>query len=499
MNLLIRADANAQIGTGHVMRCLALAQAWHDAGGHVVFVMATESPALEARLRSEGMEVIYLSAQPGSTDDAIQTADLARQMGANRVVVDGYYFGASYQRVIKDSGLYLLFIDDNGHAEYYYADVVLNQNIHAHEGLYGNREPYTQLLLGTCYVLLRREFLKWRGWKRAIPEVARKVLVTMGGGDPDNVTLKVIQVLRQVEVNGLEAVVVVGGNNPHYEELQSGVRDSRFPIRLESNVTNMSELMAWADVAIAAGGSTSWELAYMGLPHLILVLADNQRLIAEYLATMGVAVNLGWHENLSSAKIVQAVTHLLITARRRVEMAQRSQQLVDGGGVSRVLMHMTDKELRLRQVREDDRQLLWEWANSSDVRAASFSSEPIPWEDHVQWFQSKLNDPNCFFYIVTDSEGVPIGQVRYDIDGDQAVISISIDQKFRSKGYGSTAIWLASRKLFEVSDVDVIHAYVKHGNEASARAFVKARFTDMGTATVRGHQAIHLALRREQL
>lgn len=180
-------------------------------------------------------------------------------------------------------------------------------------------------------------------------------------------------------------------------------------------------------------------------------------------------------------------------------MAQRSQQLVDGGGVSRVLMHMTDKELRLRQVREDDRQLLWEWANSSDVRAASFSSEPIPWEDHVQWFQSKLNDPNCFFYIVTDSEGVPIGQVRYDIDGDQAVISISIDQKFRSKGYGSTAIWLASRKLFEVSDVDVIHAYVKHGNEASARAFVKARFTDMGTATVRGHQAIHLALRREQL
>jgi len=275
--LLVRVDASAQIGTGHLMRCLALAQAWRDVGGRVVFLMAMESPPLEARLRSEGMEVVHLPVQPGSMDDAIQTADFARQLGADWVVVDGYHFGAEYQRIIKDSGLRLLFIDDIGHAEHYSADLVLNQNIHAHEGLYQNREPYTRLLLGTRYVLLRREFLKWRGWKREIPEVARKVLVTMGGSDPDNVTLKVIQALHQVDMDGLEAIVVVGGSNPNYEELQSAVQDSRFPIRLESNVTNMPERMAWADVAVSAGGSTSWELAFMGVPILNLILAENQQ------------------------------------------------------------------------------------------------------------------------------------------------------------------------------------------------------------------------------
>jgi UDP-2,4-diacetamido-2,4,6-trideoxy-beta-L-altropyranose hydrolase len=494
--LVIRADASTQIGSGHIMRCLALAQAWQDVGGHAVFTVGMTIAALEERLRSEGMEVIRLLVQPGSADDAIQTADSARQMGANWVVVDGYHFGVDYQQTIRDSGLRLLFVDDNGHAEHYYADVVLNQNIHAHEGLYANREPYTRLLLGIRYVLLRREFLKWWGWKREIPEVARKVLVTLGGGDPDNVTFKVLQALQQVAVDGLEAVVVVGGSNPYHEELQSAIRHSPFAIRLERNVTNMPELMAWADVAVSAGGSTCWELAFMGLPNLVLILADNQRPVAERLDTAGVAVNLGWRENLSSAEIAQVLTQLLATARVRMEMSWHGQQLVDGQGVNKVLRYIRGETISLRQVREDDCRLLWEWANDPDVREASFSSESISWEQHVKWFKSKLSDPRCIFYIAMNSDGVPIGQVRYDREGNKAVVSISIDREFRGKGYGSRLIWLASQKLFVILDIDTIHAYVKQGNEASVGAFVKAGYEDIGATTIRGYQAIHLILQK---
>ena len=268
--LVIRADADSRLGTGHVMRCLALAQAWQDAGGRALFLMAPAPPALKTRLLSEGMEVLALEHGSGSPEDARETAQLARSRGADWVVVDGYHFGADYQRLIKDSGLRLLCIDDYGHAAHYSADLVLNQNINATEELYPSREANTRLLLGTRYVLLRREFWPWRGWRREIPAVARKVLVTLGGGDPDNVTLKVIQALAQVEIEGLEAVVVVGAANPHLQELQAVVKDLPFPIRLESNVTNMPELMAWADVAITAGGSTCWESAFMGLPALRL-------------------------------------------------------------------------------------------------------------------------------------------------------------------------------------------------------------------------------------
>ncbi|MHC5737311.1 UDP-2,4-diacetamido-2,4,6-trideoxy-beta-L-altropyranose hydrolase [Nostoc sp.] len=334
MKLFIRADASTQIGTGHVMRCLALAQAWQDAGGQAIFVMATEAANLKTRLKSEGMEVIHLPIQLGSTEDAEETAKLARQFNASWVVVDGYYFGAKYQEIIKEFELKLLFIDDYGHAKKYHADIILNQNIHADEGLYINRQPYTQLLLGTSYSLLRREFWHWRGWQRSLPPIAKKLLVTLGGADPDNVTLNVIQGLQEVE--GLEAVVVVGGSNPHYEQLRSASQKLQFPIRLERNVTNMSDLMAWADVAIAAAGSTSWELAFMGLPSIVLILADNQQDTAEKLGKINVAVNLGWHQDISEVEIAQGIKKLLLAKQVRMEITQKGQKLVDGYGTARI-------------------------------------------------------------------------------------------------------------------------------------------------------------------
>jgi len=497
--LIIRADGSAQIGTGHVMRCLALAQAWQDTGGHVIFLMAMESPPLEARLRSEGMEVVHLPVQPGSTDDAIQTAALARQVGAGWVVVDGYHFDAGYQRAIKDQGLLLLFVDDIGHAEHYYADLVLNQNIHAHEGLYQSREPYTRLLLGTRYVLLRREFLKWRGWKREIPEVARRVLVTMGGSDPDNVTFKVIRALQQVDVDGLEAIVVVGGSNPHYEELQSAVQNSSFPIQLESNVTDMPELMAWADAAVSSGGSTSWELAFLGLPSVVIVLAQSQQPVAERLHEAKIALSLGWHVNLSCDDIGKAITRLLKEKEIRTGMARRGRELVDGDGVTRVLMHLRGERLRLRLVREEDCKKIWEWANDPDVRAVSFLSEPVPWEEHLKWFRSKLNNNDCLFLVCLESEDLPIGQVRFDImrEEKEAVISVSVDRNYRGKGYGSAMIRLASQMLFGLSGVNTIHAYIKQNNEPSIRAFMKAGYRKSGVTMIKGHQAVHLILERQ--
>ncbi|CAD5926420.1 Spore coat polysaccharide biosynthesis protein SpsG [Planktothrix agardhii] len=342
MQVVFRVDASTQIGTGHVMRCLALAQAWQDTQGQPIFIMANPIPALEERLKSEGMKVVHLAAEPGSLADAQETAALAHQFNASWVLLDGYQFGSEYQQTIKNSGLNLLFIDDYGHAEHYYADVVLNQNISAEEEWYQHREPYTQLLLGTRYTLLRREFWQWQGWQRTVPPVAKKVLVTLGGADPDNVTLKVIQSLQIVEVEELEAVVVVGGSNPHYENLKMAVQDSRYPIQVQQNVTNMPELMAWADMAISAGGSTCWELAFMGLPSILLILADNQRAIAQKLATLNLAVNLGWHQDVTIEEIGLALRESIGDRPKRETMSKRERELVDGNGARRVVSEMVN-------------------------------------------------------------------------------------------------------------------------------------------------------------
>ena len=342
MNILIRADASSYIGTGHVMRCLALAQGLQAQGGRAIFVLSNKSPALEARLLSEQMLILHLSVEVGSDEDAHQTVDFAYQFAAKWVVVDGYHFGAEYQKTIKNFGNSLLFFDDYGHANCYYADLVLNQNISADQDLYINRELYTKLLLGTDYTLLRKEFCQWLQWHRTINLVASKILLTLGGSDPDNVTLKVIQSLLLVS-NDLEVIVVVGGSNPHYKKLESVIESntqSYLAISLQQNVNNMPELMAWADIAIAAGGSTNWELAFMGLPSIVITIADNQQAIAAELDRQGVIINLGWHQDVTIEQIGLVLRELIGDRHKRENMSQKGRKLVDGNGASRVASQM---------------------------------------------------------------------------------------------------------------------------------------------------------------
>lgn len=335
--LIIRADASSRMGIGHVMRCLALGQAWQDRGGEVVFIMAQSPPALESRLKLEGMEVIGLSALPGSVADARQTTAWARERQARWLVVDGYQFEADYQRQIKESQISLLVIDDYGHAGQYWADLVLNQNVYAHEGLYPRREAYCRLLLGMPYVLLRREFRQWQGWRRDIPEVARKILITLGGGDSDNVSGKVVSAFGHLDRDELEAVVLAGGANQHLEELKGQVAGMSGAIRLATDVNNMPELMAWADVAVTAGGSTCWEAAFMGLPCLVIVLADNQVPTAAGLAERGAARTLGRHQELATEQLVRELSELLGSKGKREELCWQGQALVNGHGTDRIM------------------------------------------------------------------------------------------------------------------------------------------------------------------
>lgn len=333
--LVIRADGNARIGTGHVMRCLALAQTWQEAGGQVIFALAPGAPALAERLKTEGMTISPISAPPGSIGDVEQTHNLARRADARWLVVDGYHFSSSYQRLVKQFGMQLLVIDDNGQVDRCYADIVLNQNLHAHEDLYREKESYTRLLLGPDYVLLRREFLRWRNWRRTVPKMARNVLVTLGGSDPGNVTLEVIRGLRQLQRLELKTKIVIGSANGHAETLVRELEDCSGRMELVTGVDDMPGLMAWADLAISGGGSTCWELAFMGLPNCIIVIAENQFEVAGALDQRGTSVSLGCSSD--SSKLGETVERLLQDPERRRQMSCRGRRMVSGNG-SRLVM-----------------------------------------------------------------------------------------------------------------------------------------------------------------
>jgi UDP-2,4-diacetamido-2,4,6-trideoxy-beta-L-altropyranose hydrolase len=317
------------------MRCIALAQAWRRSGGSAVFASAEITNALEERLECEGFKSVRLGGRAGTNEDVARTAELAKRQNASWVVADGYAFRLSYQRRIKARGLRLLLLDDYGHAEGYVADVVLNQNAAVTAALYANRAPYTRLLLGTRYALLREDFLCWRNWKREIPEVAHKVLVTLGGSDSDNVTGNVIRELSALD--NLDVVIIIGGSNPHFEALYAEGGKSKVKLKFVVDATNMPKLMSWADVAIAAGGSTSWELAFMGLPSLVLTIADNQMGISAALENEGVSIALGRSTEGALESLRRQLRTVLCGFERRSWMSRRGRCLVDGWGSARVV------------------------------------------------------------------------------------------------------------------------------------------------------------------
>ena len=288
--------------------------------------------------------------------------------------------------------MHLLFIDDYGHAEFYCADLVLNQNIYAQEELYKERDLRTELLLGSLFVLLRREFWSWRGWQRKNPEIARKILVTLGGSDPDNVTLKILELAaktnRSWSRSGSSGRRRQCSLCPHWRRHR---KSPKSPIRLVRNAANMPELMAWADMAIISGGTTSYETAFMGLPSLIVIIAENQVQVAEKLAENGVAVNLGWHHDLSCACIQKMVEDLTVNCNARDAMSRIGRQLVDGQGTTRVIKAMLERIITVREAVESDCEQIFEWANDDDTRAASFSSGLIDWDTHRNWFSGKTS------------------------------------------------------------------------------------------------------------
>lgn len=322
------------------MRMIALAQAWQDTGGKAVFLCSELMPPLASRISAEGFVLERIDALPGSNQDLAKTCSAISHSSFNGSILalDGYHFGENFQLGIKKTGIRLLAMDDYGHAAFYHADWVLNQNISAQEELYTNRSPHSEILLGSRFALLRREFLKYSNTLRNIPKIGSKVLVTLGGTDPSNVTERVIKALAGLP---LELKVVVGGSNPHFSELQNAVKIAaprKASIELIVNPRDVPNLMKWADLAVAAGGSTAWELSFMGVPTLYFILATNQNAIAINLEQKGLGICLfDLAKKSEFSDLTRMVSNLSIDLKLRKKLSANCRTAVDGGGSRRVV------------------------------------------------------------------------------------------------------------------------------------------------------------------
>ena len=486
MKLLIRADAGVDVGTGHVMRALALAQAWRRRGGEVRLLAAGLTRHLQTWLTDHGVRVEFVRAEPGSDEDADATKASAERWGADWVVLDGYRFGAPYQERLGSDAFARLVVDDYGHAERYAAEIVLNQNLYADPADYDGRAGDARLLMGPSFALLREEFWPWRSWKRPPPETPSRVLLTMGGTDPRDATGQVLEVLRSRPQ--LEIVAVVGGANPRtYAE-----RAARPRVRVKRNVRTMPRHMCWAHLGFAAGGTTALELLFMQLPGAYAVLADNQVRVVDSLERLGLGLSLGSADPLDVAAAERALERLLGDAEFYRTALKTSAAAVDGWGVERVIDAMLGRSWELRPATAEDAEVLWRWANDPVTRAASLSPGAIPWSDHLQWLAAKLEDPNAYLWLAVGERDQPLGQVRFDRSGSEAVVSVGLDPNRRGAGLGSRLIQRSTERLMRTEGVALVRAYIKPDNLASRRAFARAGYKEVGEAVVKGQTVVEM-------
>ena len=336
----IRVDSSERIGSGHLMRCLTLAERLRKDGADVHFISRDLAGSLHRLVEEHGFPLHLLpqhEADPNLTGyaawltvpqvvDAEETRTILRQIQpVERLVVDSYALDAAWEQSLRPFVREIFVIDDLANRPHE-CDILLDQNFyremqHRYDGLV---PPNCKRLLGPSHALLREEFYEARKKLRPRDGSLRRILVFYGGSDPTYETEKVIHALLQMRLTSVDVDVVVGGSNSRRTQIEELCAAHGF-LHYHCQVSNMAELMAHADLCLGAGGTTTWERCFLGLPSIVTAVAENQIQICEDCAAAGYIYYLGRWDEVTVGDIAAAVQRCIIPQTLR-EM-QRSCRL----------------------------------------------------------------------------------------------------------------------------------------------------------------------------
>lgn len=354
MRVVFRADASLDIGTGHVMRCLTLADALSVKGVECCFISRNLHGNLIEQTRQRGYNAYVLPAPEGEQMvsqepfhaawlgvgwevDAAESLPYLRELNPTWLVLDHYALDSRWEAATREYWQHLFVIDDLADRSHI-ADVLLDQNLGRKASDYESFLPtHAQCLVGPQYALLRPEFSELRPYslERRQSGELRHLLISLGGVDKDNATGAVLRTLRSCPLpDDCTITVIMGSHAPYLDDVSTLAATMPWPTNVAINVNDMAKRMAEADLAIGAAGSTSWERCCLGLPSLMLILADNQKGVAEALHREGVAYNLGRPEELCAS---HEYWGRLGQSGWLTRQSAKAAALVDGRGVSRLI------------------------------------------------------------------------------------------------------------------------------------------------------------------
>jgi UDP-2,4-diacetamido-2,4,6-trideoxy-beta-L-altropyranose hydrolase len=495
-SVVFRADASRVMGTGHVMRCLTLADALAVAGARCRFVTRANPGHLGDLIRRRGHDVVLLPvpvpvpATPAGDlahaawlgvdqrSDSSETAAAIADDAPDWIVVDHYALDHRWETSLRGPGRRIMAIDDLAD-RVHDCDLLLDQNVMADaEHRYDGLVPAScGRMIGPRFALLQPAYAERHAGMAPRTGPVRRILVSFGGGDVAAITAKALAGVIPLLDGSFSIDVVINGALPSAETIRALVAGESGVV-LHESPPGLAPLIAAADLAIGAAGSTALERCCLGLPSIVVTLAANQRPGAEEMHRLGLVEWLGDEGEVDSGQIGAAVAAAL-RAGDVSERSRRCLELLDGRGTATVagfLLLGPSTSLTARRAIAADEALLLQWANDPAVRANSFNSATIDPDSHHRWFRGRLDAVDDFrLFMVVAHGSLPIAQVRFDRIDQGWLINYSLDARARSRGLGAACLETAI-KACDPRHESRFLGMVKAENVASTRVFEQLRF-----------------------
>lgn len=502
MKFLFRADSSNLIGSGHVRRCVTLAQELRSRGAECRFVcrdfpgssidfileskfevavLKWDSEVLERESQGDSPEIRSgLASSMSDWDvDRDKTISAIGNEKFDWLIVDHYDLDSRWESSLRPSCRKIMVIDDLADRKHD-CDLLLDQNLvkdfaSRYESLVSN-ECYQ--LLGPKYALIQPlygELQKKTSTKRG---PVKHLLVSFGGTDNSNLTGKVIQAFTELNIDGTSMDVVLSPDTPYFTVVATQVQQAS-NVKLMEKLPSLASAMLSADFAIGASGITTWERCCLGLPSLVITISENQRAIAEELSKRGLLQWAGDSHDITVDVIKQQLIHVFKTATFE-ECSSSLREITDGLGVNRVatLLFLSEtSKLHPRFATIADEGLLLRWVNDPIVRENSFCSDVVTNEAHHEWFLKRIRNHNRYrIYLICDEIGTPIGQVRFELTDKGWKIGYSLAGIARGKHLGHVVLRVAVDAFCSSENDPLIYGDVKAGNLQSRRVFEKLAF-----------------------
>lgn len=504
MKIVIRADSGAIMGSGHIMRCLVLAD---ELRVQTTFACRNLPGNIISVIESRGYAVKIL---PESFEDANKEfLNFLAQEKPETIIFDNYDIDVELESAARQYVQRIVVIDDLAKRKHD-CDILLDQNpCEAIHIKYDNLVPNSAIkLLGLKYALLGREF-SLRHCERSatthtgtqktledfikpygLPSFAndsevKNILIFFGGGDHKNLTEKVLNVFKNQKsrssiisnpsILDSNFTVIVGGSNPNKEKIRALCEDNK-NFSFHCQINNMAELMQASDLFIGAGGTTSWERMCGGLPGIIISIAENQEEICKELAGLDLIKYLGTAEEFSEERFLQTLEWVFKNPEWINTAAIKGQEMVDGYGAKHVANIIS---ITFHDATEDDCENIFNWRNADENRRYSINNDKIIFENHKKWFSKMITDKNHKL-LITNYNNKAIAVIRFDYSETEAEISLYLVPGEHGKGFGLPLLLAAEGWLRKnQKNILEINAKVIAENIASIKIFKYALYKEI--------------------